>query len=119
MEWNISKTLNFIEDYRRNQVLWDTKHADYKNYVVKKATLHQLAERYGGNLEGIKKKIKNLRSVFHREHKKLTSKMCGSNFELPARRWFAYDAMQFILDADDSKEYYSFEGSAGNVSRQQ
>lgn len=58
----------------------------------------------------LKKKIKNLRSAFHREHKKLKGKKSGSS---PSKKgkWFAYEQLRFLLDVDVPKYTLSTAGS--------
>lgn len=58
----------------------------------------------------VKRKIKNLRSAFHREHKKLTQKKSGSSPRKKGK-WFAYELLSFLLDVDVPKSTLSTAGS--------
>ncbi|XP_049835039.1 uncharacterized protein LOC126278808 [Schistocerca gregaria] len=51
----------------------------------------------------VKKKIKNLRSAFHREHSRVTSTKSDSATNLEDRKWFAYESLKFILDVTEPR----------------
>jgi len=101
MEWNIEKTMLFIDDYHNSPELWNNKISAYKDNKIKIDKLKQLSVKYECTLSDVKKKIKNLRSAFHRERKKLKSKSGSS----PSKKgkWFAFDSLSFLLDVDVSK----------------
>lgn len=100
MEWTNEKYLRFIDDYRKASVLWDIRNPDYKNNSKKRSVVANLAQKYCVEDGALKKKIKNLRSAFHREHHRLTNRKGGAVDE--SRKWFAYDALRFILDVTGS-----------------
>lgn len=113
MEWSHDEILLFIEDYRSNELLWDPKTADYKDNKKKTIVIRNLAKKYNMTEDFIRKKIKNLRSAFHREHKTLMNKS-KSNRQKKAK-WFAYEPLLFLLEIDPFKseffteEYHSSE----------
>ncbi|KAK9880862.1 hypothetical protein WA026_013187 [Henosepilachna vigintioctopunctata] len=96
MEWSIDKTLAFIEDYHNSPELWNNKTPVYKDIKLRNDKLAQLSGKYDCTLMELKKKIKNLRSAFHRERKKLQEKKSGSS---PSKKgkWFAYELLSFQL----------------------
>ncbi|RZF35145.1 hypothetical protein LSTR_LSTR015434 [Laodelphax striatellus] len=49
--------------------LWNSNTNDYKDFNKRKKRLHQLAVKYGLEVNEAKSKIKNLRSAYHRERK--------------------------------------------------
>ncbi|XP_073956163.1 uncharacterized protein isoform X1 [Choristoneura fumiferana] len=108
MEWTNEKYLRFIDDYKKASVLWDIRNPDYKNNSKKRSVVAGLAQKYCVEDGALKKKIKNLRSAFHREHHRLTNRKGGSVDE--SRKWFAYDALRFILDVT---------GSCGGVKKEE
>lgn len=99
MEWNTEKTINFIEDYHNSTELWDNTSISYKNNKIKQDRLHQLATKYECTILDLKHKIKNLRSAFHRERKRLEGKKSGSS-PSQEKKWFAYDLLTFLADVD-------------------
>lgn len=103
MEWCSEKYLDFIQDYRKCEVLWDVRNSNYKNNRVKRDVLLGLAQKYNLDEETIKKKIKNLRSAFHREHNRLYNKKSGSGSSKDSKKWFAYESLQFILDVTEPR----------------
>nr|CAI5823421.1 unnamed protein product [Callosobruchus analis] len=103
MEWCNQKYLDFIEDYRKCEVLWDVRNSKYKNNRIKRDYLLGLARKYDLVEDDIKKKIKNLRSAFHREHNRIVNKKSGSGFTNDNKKWFAYDSLKFILDVTEPR----------------
>lgn len=100
MEWKIEETTHFIEDYHNSPELWDNRSVVYRDNKLKYDKLSLLASKYNCSVTDIKKKIKNLRSAFHRERNKLeTSKKSGSS---PSKKktWFGYDLLGFLRDVD-------------------
>ncbi|XP_065359595.1 GATA zinc finger domain-containing protein 7 isoform X2 [Calliphora vicina] len=104
IEWSRATILDFIEDYRRQRVLWDPNTKGYHIKQTKYEALKLLGHKYGAEIRSIRSKIKSLRSSFHREHGKvLNGRRKGLNYQ---PMWFAYDAIRFILDGEsgDSDE---------------
>ncbi|XP_066978153.1 uncharacterized protein [Macrobrachium rosenbergii] len=108
MNWSQEKTVEFIEEYRKLAVLWDIRLTEYKNNHGKLDALRGLAEKFSCDVAQVKKKIKNLRTAFRREHKSLTQKKSGSS-PIKGSKWFAYDLLIFILDVDNPRPGYSSE----------
>ncbi|XP_073836391.1 dpt-YFP repressor by overexpression [Musca autumnalis] len=104
IEWSRATILGFIEDYRRQRVLWDPNTKGYHIKQTKYEALKALGQKYGAEIRSIRSKIKSLRSSFHREHGKvINGRRKGLNYQ---PMWFAYDAIRFILDGEtgDSDE---------------
>ncbi|XP_057654721.1 uncharacterized protein LOC130892977 [Diorhabda carinulata] len=110
MEWSNDKTVAFIEDYHNSPELWNNKTPVYKDIKLRNDKLTQLSGKYDCTLMELKKKIKNLRSAFHRERKKLQEKKSGSS---PSKKgkWFAYELLSFLIDVDVPKTTSSTAGS--------
>ncbi|XP_047991112.1 uncharacterized protein LOC125230123 isoform X1 [Leguminivora glycinivorella] len=98
MEWTNEKLLSFINDYRKCKVLWDIRNPNYKHNGNKRKILITIGQKYGMDEGSVRKKIKNLRSAFHREHHRLMNKIKDDHESEDVRKWFAYDALKFILD---------------------
>ncbi|KAH8372156.1 hypothetical protein KR093_010268 [Drosophila rubida] len=98
IEWSRATILGFIEDYRRQRVLWDPNTKGYHIKQTKYEALKLLSEKYGTEIRSIRSKIKSLRSSFHREHGKvLNGRNRGVHYQ---PMWFAYEAIRFILDGE-------------------
>ncbi|XP_066903334.1 uncharacterized protein [Halyomorpha halys] len=93
MDWDRDTTKSFIEDYRNLPELWNNKLNEYKDSRIRNDRLRLLASKYNCTVSRIKKKIKNLRSAFHRERYKLLSS--GKK-----GKWFAFDLLRFLEDVD-------------------
>ncbi|KAG8241688.1 hypothetical protein J6590_081422 [Homalodisca vitripennis] len=105
MEWSNQKTTLFIEDYHNTPELWDNRSAFYKDRNIKCDKLKQLAIKYDCSVTDLKKKVKYLRSAFHREHKRITKPKSGSSPK--KEKWFAYNLLTFLLDVDIPRETFS------------
>jgi len=102
VEWSRSTILNFIEDYRRQRVLWDPNTKGYHIKQTKYEALKLLSQKYGTEIRSIRSKIKSLRSSFHREHGKVLSGRGRGVIYQPM--WFAYEAIRFILDGERDQD---------------
>ncbi|KAH8240071.1 hypothetical protein KR032_010803 [Drosophila birchii] len=98
IEWSRSTILSFIEDYRRQRVLWDPNTKGYHIKQTKYEALKLLSCKYGTEIRSIRSKIKSLRSSFHREHGKVISGRSRGVHYQPM--WFAYESIRFILDGE-------------------
>lgn len=94
------QTLQFIEDYRYHECLWDITSKSYTKKNQRNDAYADLAKKYSITEKAVRNKIKSLRSYFSKEHQKLTEKKSGagtdSNYE---GTWFAYSALLFIADS--------------------
>lgn len=98
VEWSRATILGFIEDYRRQRVLWDPNTKGYHIKQTKYEALKLLSHKYGTEIRSIRSKIKSLRSSFHREHGKVLNGRNRGVLYQPM--WFAYEAIRFILDGE-------------------
>jgi broad specificity polyphosphatase/5'/3'-nucleotidase SurE len=71
MEFSNEKTLEFIEDYKQYEILWNSRDKEYKNNRKKRDVSALLAEKCFASVTDLKTKIKTHRSSFHLEHRKL------------------------------------------------
>ncbi|XP_021930545.1 uncharacterized protein LOC110835002 isoform X3 [Zootermopsis nevadensis] len=82
-KWSEETTLKFIKEYRQLECLWDVKSPSYRNKAVRDAAYMKLADRAslpGFTVQEAKNKIKNLRSTYSQELKKVKhSKKSGSD----------------------------------------
>lgn len=98
--WSNEKVLKLIEDYHASYCLWDVTSPDYKNRVKRKVALESLAAKHNVTVAEIEKKIHNLKTSFNRERKKNTP---TSGTSPKKSTWFAYEYLQFLLPANESK----------------
>jgi hypothetical protein len=57
-DWSSGKTLDFIEEYRKNTALWRSVDKNYKNWEETKSALQELVEKYSPDSKSILNKIK-------------------------------------------------------------
>jgi hypothetical protein len=99
--WSGMKCLQFIEDYRLCAELWHSTDKDYKNKQKRTDALQKLAQKFSSDSKSILKKIKSLRSYFHKEHSNVINKKSGSGADgVFSSSWFAYKQLLFILESD-------------------
>lgn len=102
MNWSQDKTVEFIEEYRRHVALWDIRLEEYRNIHAKLNAQQWLAKKFDCDVVMVKKKINNLRTAFHREHKNLTQSKFG-RFPNKRSKWFAYDSLLFLLNVEKAR----------------
>lgn len=108
IEWSRATILDFIEDYRRQRVLWDPNTKGYHIKQTKYEALKLLSQKYGTEIRSIRSKIKSLRSSFHREHGKvINGRSRGVHYQ---PMWFAYEAIRFILDGERDVDASAMDG---------
>jgi len=73
-KWSEEATLKFVKEYKQLECLWDVKSASYRNKAVRDAAYLKLADCAnlpGFTVQEAKNKIKNLRSTYSQELKKV------------------------------------------------
>lgn len=99
MDWSNDKTVSFIEYYRSNEILWNHQLSDFKNNRRKLDIFQKLSKKFECDIPTLKRKIKNLRTQFHREHKAITKTVSGQS-PIKKIKWCYYDGLSFLLDVD-------------------
>lgn len=107
--WGDEKTLNFITLYRNQECLWNVRSPFYKNKTSRKNAYQNLLKSLNNSkmdVKSIKTKIKNLRSTYHNELRKVKDSISfgtdGPVYE-PRLSWF--DEMHsFLGDLADYRE---------------
>ncbi|KAK2818823.1 hypothetical protein Q5P01_024384 [Channa striata] len=108
--WNDAKVQQLISFYSEHSCLWNHKSESYRNRLLRLSLLKTLSNLLSDNepvpftVEDIKTKFRNLRTIFQREHKVVSSnKTCGSeDFYLP--KWKHYRELLFLCDSCDEDE---------------
>ncbi|XP_041825447.1 uncharacterized protein LOC121629752 [Melanotaenia boesemani] len=109
--WSEAKVQQLISFYSEHSCLWNHKSENYKNRLLRQSLLQTLSGLLSNNepvpftVEDIKTKFRNLRTIFQREHKAVSSnKTCGSeDFYLP--KWKHYHELMFLCDSCDEEEH--------------
>ncbi|CAF4889930.1 unnamed protein product [Pieris macdunnoughi] len=108
--WKEEKTLLFVSHYRSYECLWKTHSHLYKNNIARNNAYEALLKDINDSsltMKIIKTKIKNLRSVYHAEVRKINnSKRSGASAAdvyKPAMSWFT-EMNSFMADTDDYRE---------------
>lgn len=70
-KWNNVNTSLFIDLYKERPYLWNPKHSDYKNKLIRFDGLTEIGNIMKISVEECEKKIKNLLSQYAREKKKI------------------------------------------------
>lgn len=103
-KWSEKETINFIEHYINEECLWNLKSDDYKNKHKREAAycrLKDFAKEYYPSLtiQDVKNKIKNIRSTYYQELKKVKDSMgTGSGADdvyKPNVKW--YDTLNAVM----------------------
>ncbi|KAM9840950.1 uncharacterized protein ACBR49_014474 isoform 3-T3 [Aulostomus maculatus] len=96
--------------FSENSCLWNHKSESYRNKLLRQSLLETLSsllsdsETVPFTVEEIKTKFRNLRTIFQREHKAVSSnKTCGSeDFYFP--KWKHYRELMFLCDSCDEDD---------------
>ncbi|XP_074545753.1 uncharacterized protein LOC141804993 isoform X2 [Halichoeres trimaculatus] len=108
--WNEAKVQQLISFYSEHSCLWNHKLESYRNRLLRQSLLEMLSSVLSDNepvpftVEDVKTKFRNLRTIFQREHKAVSSnKTCGSeDFYFP--KWKHYRDLMFLCDSCDEEE---------------
>jgi len=76
MEWTQESVIEFIELYKRKEIIWDPKHPMHFNKIRKQIAWEELGKEMNRPVDGCKKKMENLLSSLRREKMK-TRKSSG------------------------------------------
>ncbi|CAG4976429.1 unnamed protein product [Colias eurytheme] len=105
--WGDDKTLNFVINYRNHECLWNPRSPLYKNNIARNnayADLLSTIDEPNFTLKMLKSKVKNLRSAYHAELKKVeNSKRSGSGAATvykPTICWFE-EMHSFFKDSNE------------------
>jgi len=71
MEWTQENVIEFIELYKRRDVIWDPKHPMHFNKIRKKDAWEALGKETNRPVDECKKKMENLLSSLRREKMKM------------------------------------------------
>ncbi|XP_060931722.1 uncharacterized protein LOC133007535 [Limanda limanda] len=105
--WSEAKVQQLIAFYSERSCLWTES---YRNRVLRQSQLEALSGLMSHNesapftVDDIKAKFRNLRTIFQREHKAVSSnRTCGSeDFYVP--KWKHYRDLMFLCDCCDEDE---------------
>ncbi|XP_043269097.1 uncharacterized protein [Venturia canescens] len=117
-DWSNEITLQFIEIYKLEPVLWDRKHRHYKDKAVTTEAWNRLAKMMEMPVPELRRKKDSLMASFRqharRKQKSLVSGGPATKIYQPS--WFAYQAMEDFLfaiykceglgSADDETTHY-------------
>lgn len=113
--WGDEKTLKFVTLYRNNECLWNPRSSLYKNNIERNNAYQDLITNMDDPTltpKIVKTKIKNLRSAYHSELKKIeSSKRSGSGTATvynPSATWF-HELHAFLSDICEYREPISME----------
>ncbi|XP_062400493.1 uncharacterized protein LOC134091832 [Sardina pilchardus] len=105
-QWCEEKVRLLISFYSAHEYLWNPRAELYKHRDIKKKALKELCQHLTDELEvmteeDVRKKFKNLRTVFSREHGMvLKSNRSGAGpMDIYVPKWKYYQALSFLCDA--------------------
>lgn len=106
MSWEYNDVLALIEMYREAPELWDIEHSDYHNLRIGEKIYRSMASRFNKSSYDVKAKIKSLRCMYLRQHKKEIQKQ-NKNGSYSGHNvcWFGYKPMSFLEKLYDKKGF--------------
>lgn len=113
--WDNGRILKLIDLYRKNEVLWNTKHVNYKyNRYLKLDVWKLIADELHVERSVAEQKMHNLRSQFTREYKRV--RIAKKNGQVFTPTWFAYKHLTFLIDYTCVREKEATKYGLENVS---
>ncbi|XP_062401063.1 uncharacterized protein LOC134092274 [Sardina pilchardus] len=110
-QWSEEKERLLISFYSEHEYLWNPRAKQYKNRDVKNNAYKELCQQLTDeqqviNEEDVKKKFKNLRTVFTREHSSvLKSNKSGAGADdVYVPKWKYYQVLSFLRDTCNPDE---------------
>lgn len=97
MERNIQNTIDVVEliaKYKEQRCLWDCTCEDYKNLNMKQDAWESIGDSMGFEASDIKTKVKNLRSAYLLEKKKVLAAKLKGTSHIP--KLFYYKNLDFL-----------------------
>lgn len=111
--WGDEKTLLFVMQYREYECLWNTSSPLYKNKIARDNAYKKLCSNMNDEnltIKFIKNKIKNLRTTYHQELKKIKDSMRSgagsSDVYKPTIPWFK-EMHSFLENSTENRETMS------------
>lgn len=98
MEWDIAEVFKVIGLYKKYSCLWDRRSGQYKSSVSKDAAWIEISKEMKKPVDEVRRKIKNLRSAYLLEKKKVDESLKKSISPLDVHKphLFYYDKMRFL-----------------------
>ncbi|CAI6359235.1 unnamed protein product [Macrosiphum euphorbiae] len=114
-KWDCKTTIKFIEEYKSHDCLWDFKSSSYKNKHMRESAYRSIVIAMaieGFGVPEVKTKIKNIRSTYAQEIKKIKeSKKSGSGVDtcyVSNIQWLK-ELEPIYKDADSRTTFDNFE----------
>ncbi|XP_072391856.1 uncharacterized protein [Diabrotica undecimpunctata] len=114
--WSNETIIDFINEIHLRPELWNVEFAIYKDRNAKKDAWALVAEKFHISSDEAYKKFKSLRTYAKNEEKKKIKS--GSAGGKPVK-WFAFDAISFILSQDTQNKEVGSENKKTNVTETQ
>lgn len=98
MEWDIEEVYKVIGLYKKHSCLWDRRSRHYKNSHLKNNAWNAISKEMDIPVDEVKRKVKNLRSAYLLEKKKVdeSGKTALSPLDVHRPHLFYYDKMCFL-----------------------
>lgn len=110
--WSNEKTLDFLNEVQLHPEIWNVETGMYKDRNAKKDAWYIVATKFDISSDDAYKKFRSLRTyVKNEERKKNKSGSAGGK----QTKWFAYDAMSFILSQNTPNTGLDSENATENV----
>ncbi|XP_047524442.1 uncharacterized protein LOC125062505 [Pieris napi] len=109
--WSNEKITDFINEVHLYPELWDIKTGIYKDRNAKKDAWNEIAEKFGITSNEAYKKFRSLRTYANNEEKKKKSGSAGGK----TVKWFAYDALSFLLKQNSANIGLDSENATSNA----
>ncbi|XP_011144662.1 uncharacterized protein LOC105186277 [Harpegnathos saltator] len=99
-QWKQEAILNLINAYRSRRFLWDHTTSEYNDRNKRFEAWKEIADEVGFDVLTVERKLKSLKTHFMSVHKAYAKRRLKAdlNSDIAAKpKWFAYEAMTFLI----------------------
>ena len=98
IDWSTEKVKKLIDLYRDYELLWNPKHPQYKNRVVRFTAWKDMAKKLRCQPIETEKKMNSLRVQFFREYQRITTSKKSSSNNVYQSTWPLFEFLKFLAD---------------------
>ncbi|PNF39635.1 hypothetical protein B7P43_G05676 [Cryptotermes secundus] len=105
MEWSKESIIYLIDEYKKRDVIWNTRNTEHYNKIKKQDAWEEIGKELNRSVEECKRKMEYLLASLRRERmkmKKQTGTGKGAD-EVYKSSWFAFESLRFIWDKNKSR----------------
>ncbi|KAF5297901.1 hypothetical protein FQA39_LY11886 [Lamprigera yunnana] len=85
-----------IHEYRKKQILWNTRYPSYYSKTKKEEAWKDLATHINMPVDKVKKKIESLKGTYRKEKSRIKQTSQSGRDQIYTPKWFGYELLHFL-----------------------